>query len=171
MIPAMTCCGSPGCTDNCTKYWHHNWVHDCREKCMRGDDFTWQLHGHHLVIYNCGMGPTCTEYGEGSPAPPDSRLDPCDRNAIAPAVRHDFSTSSFFPFCLSEVSGDQMLQMGRAGSQKAITIGFTRPPSSTYWRPARVRSYLLQPTNLARTNLRPTDLSSTDPDSGVYCGI
>jgi hypothetical protein len=30
-------------------------VHDCREKCMRGDDYTFQLHGHHLVIYNCGM--------------------------------------------------------------------------------------------------------------------
>jgi hypothetical protein len=22
---------------------------------MRGDDYTFQLHGHHLVIYNCGM--------------------------------------------------------------------------------------------------------------------
>jgi hypothetical protein len=42
---------------------------------MRGDDFTWQLHGHHLVIYNCGMGPSCDEFhGQG-----------CDRNSIAPA--------------------------------------------------------------------------------------
>jgi hypothetical protein len=47
--------GDPSCADNCTKEWHHNWVHDCREKCMRGDDYTFQLHGHHLVIYNCGM--------------------------------------------------------------------------------------------------------------------
>jgi hypothetical protein len=48
---SMTSCGYPNSTDSCTKTWHHNWVHDCREKCMRGDDYTWQLHGHHLVIW------------------------------------------------------------------------------------------------------------------------
>jgi hypothetical protein len=41
----------------CDKTWHHNWVHDCRGKCMRGDDFTTNLTMHHNVIYNCGMGP------------------------------------------------------------------------------------------------------------------
>lgn len=46
-------------TINCTKNWHHNWVHDCREKCMRGDDFTFQLEAHHNVIFNCGMGRNC----------------------------------------------------------------------------------------------------------------
>lgn len=46
---------------------------------MRGDDFTWQLHGHHLVIYNCGMGPTCREYREFGSA------QGCDRNIGAPA--------------------------------------------------------------------------------------
>ena len=51
---SMTCCGYPKCSDNCTKEWHHMWVHDCREKCMRGDDYTWSLHGHHLVVWNCG---------------------------------------------------------------------------------------------------------------------
>jgi hypothetical protein len=34
---------------NCTKTWHHSWVHDCREKCVRGDDNTYNLSAHHLV--------------------------------------------------------------------------------------------------------------------------
>ena len=75
---SLTSCGEKNSTDDCTKTWHHNWVHDCREKCMRGDDYTWQLHGHHLVIYNCGMGPTCREFNEINPSG-------CDRNAVAPA--------------------------------------------------------------------------------------
>jgi hypothetical protein len=53
---------------NCTKVWHHNWVHDCREKCMRGDDYTVGLSGHHNVIWNCAMGSTCNPRGG------------CDRN-------------------------------------------------------------------------------------------
>ena len=65
---------------------------------MRGDDFTWcaslrifagwrltvcafggrELHGHHLVIWNCGMGPSCAEFQSLG-------LEGCDRNAVAPA--------------------------------------------------------------------------------------
>jgi hypothetical protein len=45
---------------------------------MRGDDYTWQLHAHHLVIYNCGMGPSCAEYNE-------INTTGCDRNVNAPA--------------------------------------------------------------------------------------
>lgn len=40
---------------NCTKVWHHNWVHDCREKCMRGDDGNLNLTTHHNVLFNCGV--------------------------------------------------------------------------------------------------------------------
>ena len=40
---------------NCVKIWHHNWVHDAREKCMRGDDFNLNLTAHHNVLWNCGM--------------------------------------------------------------------------------------------------------------------
>ena len=40
---------------NCTKEWHHNWVHDCREKCVRGDDYNLNLTVHHSVIFNCGV--------------------------------------------------------------------------------------------------------------------
>ena len=75
---SMTSCGAANSTVNCTKTWHHNWVHDCREKCMRGDDFTWQLHGHHLVIFNCGLGATCDEYSNVS-------TTGCDKNEVAPA--------------------------------------------------------------------------------------
>ena len=39
---------------NCTKSFHHNFVHDCREKCVRGDDATVNLTVHHNVIWNCG---------------------------------------------------------------------------------------------------------------------
>ena len=69
--------GSAGPHINCTKMWHHNWVHDCREKCMRGDDYTWQLHGHHNVIFNCGLGRTCRSPGYQGPG--------CDRNQGAAA--------------------------------------------------------------------------------------
>lgn len=44
---------APDRTD-CTKVWHHNWVHDCREKCVRGDDYNLNLTIHHSVIFNCG---------------------------------------------------------------------------------------------------------------------
>lgn len=64
--------------NHCHKQWHHSWIHDCREKCVRGDDYTWQLEGHHLVIWNCGLGPVCRNQrgysGKG-----------CDRNFNAPA--------------------------------------------------------------------------------------
>lgn len=42
---------------NCTKVWHHNWVHDCMEKCVRGDDRNLNLTIHHNVIFNCGVPP------------------------------------------------------------------------------------------------------------------
>ena len=41
---------------NCTKVWHHSWVHDCREKGVRGDDQNVNLSIHHLVVYNNGEG-------------------------------------------------------------------------------------------------------------------
>eukprot|EP01043_Picozoa_sp_COSAG02_P027513 COSAG02_NODE_1628_length_11586_cov_3.954644_5_plen_729_part_00 len=41
---------------NCTKEWHHSWVHDCREKGVRGDDFNLNLTLHHLVVWNLGEG-------------------------------------------------------------------------------------------------------------------
>lgn len=40
--------------DACVKVWHHNWVHDCEAKCMRGDDYTLNLTMHHNMIFNCG---------------------------------------------------------------------------------------------------------------------
>ena len=42
---------------NCTKEWHHNWVHDQREKGIRGDDGTQNTSIHHCVVYNCGGKP------------------------------------------------------------------------------------------------------------------
>eukprot|EP01052_Picozoa_sp_SAG31_P038990 SAG31_NODE_5316_length_2613_cov_3.281225_1_plen_260_part_10 len=41
---------------NCTKVWHHSWIHDCREKGVRGDDQNVNLTMHHLVVYNNGKG-------------------------------------------------------------------------------------------------------------------
>jgi hypothetical protein len=41
---------------NCSKTWHHSWVHDCREKGVRGDDYNLNLTMHHLVVYNLGDG-------------------------------------------------------------------------------------------------------------------
>ena len=43
--------------NNCTKAWHHNWVHDARDKCARGDDGTVDLSFHHNVVFNCGGAP------------------------------------------------------------------------------------------------------------------
>jgi hypothetical protein len=40
--------------ERCVKVWHHNWVHNCKAKCVRGDDFTKNLTVHHNVIWNCG---------------------------------------------------------------------------------------------------------------------
>ena len=34
--------------------WHHNWVHDAVEKCMRGDDQSRHMTVHHNVLWNCG---------------------------------------------------------------------------------------------------------------------
>ena len=42
-------------TQNCSKEWHHNWVHDCREKCVRCDDGSESCSVHHAVVFNCGM--------------------------------------------------------------------------------------------------------------------
>ena len=41
---------------NCSKTWHHSWVHDCREKGVRGDDYNLNMTMHHLVVYNLGEG-------------------------------------------------------------------------------------------------------------------
>ena len=41
---------------NCVKIWHHSWVHDCREKGVRGDDYNLNLTMHHLVVWNLGVG-------------------------------------------------------------------------------------------------------------------
>ena len=40
---------------NCSKHWHHNWVHSCREKCVRGDDGSVNLTVHSNVVFNCGQ--------------------------------------------------------------------------------------------------------------------
>ena len=60
--PAL--CGEPG---SCSKRWHHNWVFRVREKCVRGDDGTVDLHVHHNVIYDCGVGNVSSLSGMGSP--------------------------------------------------------------------------------------------------------
>eukprot|EP00040_Diaphanoeca_grandis_P043503 m.268260 g.268260 ORF g.268260 m.268260 type:complete len:753 (-) comp77793_c0_seq1:190-2448(-) len=39
---------------NCSKTWHHLWVHNCREKCVRCDDGSESCEVHHAVIFNCG---------------------------------------------------------------------------------------------------------------------
>jgi len=38
-------------------HWHHNWVHDATEKCVRADDQSRNMTVHHNVIYNCGVSP------------------------------------------------------------------------------------------------------------------
>lgn len=35
--------------------WHHNWVHDTTEKCLRFDDQSENATIHHNVLYNCGQ--------------------------------------------------------------------------------------------------------------------
>jgi uncharacterized lipoprotein NlpE involved in copper resistance len=40
---------------NCTKQWDHNWVHDCREKCVRCDDNSRGCDINHCVVFNCGQ--------------------------------------------------------------------------------------------------------------------
>ena len=35
-------------------HWHHNWIHDASEKCLRADDQSRNMTVHHNVIYNCG---------------------------------------------------------------------------------------------------------------------
>ena len=37
--------------------WHHNWLHDASEKCLRGDDQSENMTVHHNVIFNCGKAP------------------------------------------------------------------------------------------------------------------
>ena len=41
-------------TNNCTKVWSFNWVHNCREKCMRCDDGSQNCTIHNNVVFNCG---------------------------------------------------------------------------------------------------------------------
>ena len=36
--------------------WHHNWVHEHREKCVRCDDQSANASVHHNVVFNCGQG-------------------------------------------------------------------------------------------------------------------
>ena len=40
------------------QHWHHNWIHDATEKCLRADDQSANMTVHHNVIFNCGMEPT-----------------------------------------------------------------------------------------------------------------
>ena len=49
-----------GGVNNCSKHWHHNWVHDQREKGIRGDDGTLNTSIHHNVVFNCGGKPQAT---------------------------------------------------------------------------------------------------------------
>ena len=35
-------------------HWHHNWVHDASEKCIRADDQSRNMTVHHNVAFNCG---------------------------------------------------------------------------------------------------------------------
>lgn len=41
-------------SNNCTKQWHHNWVNNCREKCVRCDDGSEACLIDHTVVFNCG---------------------------------------------------------------------------------------------------------------------
>ena len=36
--------------------WHHNWIHEHREKCLRCDDQSANASVHHNVVWNCGQG-------------------------------------------------------------------------------------------------------------------
>ena len=36
-------------------HWHHNWIHDASEKCLRADDQSANMSVHHNVIFNCGV--------------------------------------------------------------------------------------------------------------------
>lgn len=45
-------------------HWHHNWVHDASEKCIRGDDQSANMTLHHNVVYNCGLA--VTDAGSGN---------------------------------------------------------------------------------------------------------
>ena len=51
----VPCSLAPGSGANCSKNWHHNWVHNCREKCVRCDDGSMGCNVHHNVVFNCGM--------------------------------------------------------------------------------------------------------------------
>lgn len=37
--------------------WHHNWVHDANEKCIRADDQSMNMSVHHNVAWGCGLSP------------------------------------------------------------------------------------------------------------------
>ena len=53
---------------NCTKSFHHNIVHDCREKCMRGDDASLNITMNNNIMYNCGnplRDPICGDASAG----------------------------------------------------------------------------------------------------------
>eukprot|EP01062_Namystynia_karyoxenos_P061677 TRINITY_DN5409_c0_g1_i1.p1 TRINITY_DN5409_c0_g1~~TRINITY_DN5409_c0_g1_i1.p1 ORF type:complete len:755 (+),score=184.43 TRINITY_DN5409_c0_g1_i1:108-2372(+) len=42
-------------TGDCVKHWHHLWVHNAREKCMRCDDGSRYCDVDHVVVFNCGQ--------------------------------------------------------------------------------------------------------------------
>ena len=37
--------------------WHHNWVHNASEKCVRADDQAANMSVHHNVVWDCGIEP------------------------------------------------------------------------------------------------------------------
>lgn len=41
--------------NNCTKHWHHNWIHSHQEKGMRGDDASFNMTVNNNVIYDCAL--------------------------------------------------------------------------------------------------------------------
>mmetsp|Transcript_28422 Transcript_28422/g.58153 ORF Transcript_28422/g.58153 Transcript_28422/m.58153 type:complete len:694 (-) Transcript_28422:285-2366(-) len=43
--------------DSAGVIWHHNWVHDMTEKCMRADDQSRNISVYNNVAFNCGLAP------------------------------------------------------------------------------------------------------------------
>eukprot|EP01062_Namystynia_karyoxenos_P042309 TRINITY_DN3088_c0_g1_i1.p1 TRINITY_DN3088_c0_g1~~TRINITY_DN3088_c0_g1_i1.p1 ORF type:complete len:807 (+),score=266.29 TRINITY_DN3088_c0_g1_i1:113-2422(+) len=42
-------------TGDCIKHWHHIWVHNAREKCVRCDDRSVYCYVNNAVVFNCGQ--------------------------------------------------------------------------------------------------------------------
>ena len=53
-VSCMNFSAPPSDRANCSKIWHHNWVHHASEKCVRNDDYGLNLSVHHTVIFSCG---------------------------------------------------------------------------------------------------------------------